>query len=473
MGKTPAQTLFNDLVTAVDRLKPIVAASDSEDNQTAIGLQVRTLADAFVAVARVSDNSFSAIPAPMLADRTDATALEYATDVINHAKGQKPKAKTSRSAPAGGGIGHTFNDNAKGKKVGTQTIRPNSFQAVHGIDPSQGNSGFSSLGEMFRDIYRAQVQKLGSSELLAAHGEGSNSAGGFMVPVEFAAELLDAPVEAEIVRPRADTRTMRYESLTINGLKNVDNTDGVVFGGFAAVWTEEHGQMTPQTAQTRRLTLRRKKLSVYAECSNELLDDSDFQLQMVPAMRAAVSDARDYVYLRGNGVGQPRGILNDPALVVVAKESAQAADTISYPNLAKMYGRMHPACIGNSVWVVNPTCIPQLLQLVQVIGTGGESKPVLNESNGTMSMLGRPILLTSKLPVLGDQGDILLVDLSQYIIGESPEIRVAISSEVKFQTDETAFKATYRADGQGKWEGSFQPRNGDTLSWCVTLAARA
>ncbi len=82
------------------------------------------------------------------------------------------------------------------------------------------------------------------------------------------------------------------------------------------------------------------------------------------------------------------------------------------------------------------------------------------------------VLATEKLPGLGTKGDIMLVDFSQYSIGLRKEVVLQKSMHVGWQTDESGYRVILRADGQGRWSKVVTPRNGDTLSWCVTLAAR-
>ena len=115
-------------------------------------------------------------------------------------------------------------------------------------------------------------------------------------------------------------------------------------------------------------------------------------------------------------------MLNDPALVTVDKEANQAATTLVYMNLTKMMARLHPRCFANSVWIASPTCIPSLLSLTLPIGTSGAAFPVMRDADGGFVILTRPVLFTEKLPVLGTAGDILLCDLSQYIVGMRKEV---------------------------------------------------
>ena len=180
----------------------------------------------------------------------------------------------------------------------------------------------------------------------------------------------------------------------------------------------------------------------------------------------------DYAFLRGTGAGQPRGVLNDPALVTVAKETGQAATTLVYENLTKMFARLHASSVSRSVWVASPTTIPQLLGLSIAVGTGGSFISAMSESNGEFRILSRPILFTEKLPTLGTVGDIILCDFSQYTIGMRRGFIVDRSQHVGFQTDEMAWRGILRVDGQGRWKSAFTPRNGDTQSWCVACATR-
>ena len=97
----------------------------------------------------------------------------------------------------------------------------------------------------------------------------------------------------------------------------------------------------------------------------------------------------------------------------------------------------------------------------------------MNESHGSFSLYGLPVELTAKLPVLGDAGDIILADVSQYAVGMGRGIAIAMSTEHKFQNDQTCWRVIWRGDGQGSWRAPFTPRNVSTLSWCVPLAERA
>lgn len=133
-------------------------------------------------------------------------------------------------------------------------------------------------------------------------------------------------------------------------------------------------------------------------------------------MRQALTFDLDEAFLRGTGAGMPLGVLNDPALISVGKESGQAADTLKYQNMIGMWSRMHPANHRNAVWIVHPECVPQLYSMV--LEGDSSSIPVYQPAGAGLrgspspTLMGRPVLLSEHASALGDQSDIVLVDLS-------------------------------------------------------------
>lgn len=296
--------------------------------------------------------------------------------------------------------------------------------------------------------------------------------GGFSVPDEFAAWLMDNSIEQEIVRPRAQVWPMLTDTKKIPAWDGNDHSSNL-FGGISGVWVGETQTSSKQTGKMRLLQLTAKKLACFTQASNELIDDGmEFEDQLGLALSKAMGWFMDYAFLNGTGVGQPLGVLNDPALITVNKENGQTADTIVYENLTKMFARIAPSSRKNAVWVANDTTIPLLLSLNIAIGTAGSHVPVLTESNGEFKILTRPVIFTEKVPSLGSKGDISLIDFSQYAVGLRKDVYIDKNNAPGWTEDMSDYRAILRADGLGTWDKPLTPKNGETQSWCVTLEAR-
>jgi HK97 family phage major capsid protein len=298
------------------------------------------------------------------------------------------------------------------------------------------------------------------------------SEGGFSVPTQMWADWLDTALENEIVRSRCDLRPMTSSSAVAAGWDSGDHTSEL-YGGFTGEWLDEAGGMTAQTPNMRLIQLKARKLGILTAASNELIADGvGFEEQLTSAMPKACGWFLDRAFFMGNGASQPLGIFNSPVTITIAKEAGQTAATILYVNLAKMLARLHPGSFANSVWVANPTTIPQLLQMSISVGTAGSFIPVLSESGGKYTLLTRPVVFTEKVPVLGTVGDIGLYDFTQYVVGLRADFSLAKSAHVGFTSDLSYYRGIIRVDGQPKLTAPIVPYKGDTLSPFVLLASR-
>ena len=341
------------------------------------------------------------------------------------------------------------------------------------------NGGFQSMGEFLRvagsNRYDERLRIMDASM-----SEGVGPDGGYLVPDQYVQMLLDASLESEIVRPRCTVVPMTGRTAIASGFDTMNHTGGSI-AGFTMEWLGELATGTRQKGKVRRITLNAHKGAIFTQASNELdADAPGFGNDLVTTLISAVGWSLDYHAIRGTGAGMPLGVLNDPALITVAKEGSQAADTFLAANVLKMFGRLHPACAANAIWITNSTCLPKLLSLyipaTNVAGSenvGAVTGPLVTIIGpNQFLMLGLPLVVTEKASVLGDVGDLILADWSQYALGLRREVTVERNNAPGWTEDATDWRAIIRVDGQGKWNAPVTPVNGDTLSWCVTLAAR-
>jgi HK97 family phage major capsid protein len=333
-------------------------------------------------------------------------------------------------------------------------------------------------GGRYQNDPEIQAKRAKLVELTNAYGSQVPSDGGFLVPETVRSEILELALETAVVRPRATVIPM--DSLRVS-LPMVDEVSRVssVKGGIVAGWAEEGAAMdVDSSAKFGRVVLEAKKLFSYAAPPNELLDDAPaFRAWFQRSFPSAIAWFEDLAFLSGNGVGQPLGVLHTGATasVSVPKESGQAAVTIVLENILKMYARMLPTSLGSAVWTANIDTFPELMTMALTVGTGGGPVMLTNAAEGPpLTILGRPVNFTEKVPTAGTVGDISFIDFSYYLIGDRQTMQVNSSEHYRFANGQTAFLVTERVDGRPWLNSAITPNKGtNTLSPIVKLATRA
>lgn len=302
--------------------------------------------------------------------------------------------------------------------------------------------------------------------------EGSGVLGGFDVPVEYSEILLDKSLETEIVRSRATIFPMQSRTRQIPAWDNSDHSTSV-FGGFTGQWLAEGQEGDVQTGRLRSMTLNARTLAIYSELSLEIAEDGlSLGSQLAQALPKAVGYFLDAAFLRGNGVGRPQGVINAPSAVAVTRDTGSS---IKLPDLKNMYGRLHPACHDNAVFLCNYRVLPYLIEMKDdssalvwtAVHAGGIAAPL------PQKIYGKPVIFTEKLPSLGVTGDMVLCDLSQYAVGLRKEILLEQSNAPGWTRRTLSYRCLLRADGMSLWDDAVTPADGstNTLTWCVTLSS--
>lgn len=304
-------------------------------------------------------------------------------------------------------------------------------------------------------------------------------AGGFLIPEIMRSELLQLAIEDSIVRSRATVipmSTLRVPIPTVDDTSHVSS----LFGGITFSWTEESGSLTESQAKFGKVTLDAKKLTGFFKVPNELLADAPaFSGWFDTRIPAGLAWSEDVAFMTANGAGTPQGFISCPASVSVAAQAGQSAATIVWENIVGMYAQMLPTSLKNAVWVAAIDTFPELATMALSVGTGGG--PVWMGGLTTpgsdappMTILGRPVIFTEKVPALGTTGDISFVDLGYYLIGDRQSVEVSASEHAFFQNDQTAYKIIERVDGRPWLQSPLTPHNGSSkkLSAFVQLATR-
>lgn len=303
--------------------------------------------------------------------------------------------------------------------------------------------------------------------------------GGFLVGETMVKELLKRTYDMSAVAGRCRRRPISNGNRYVqNYIDETSRVNGSRMGGVLGYWVDEAGTITKSKPKLGQIDIKLVKLAGLYYATSELLEDAaPLQSEIQDWFADEFAFLLDDAIIRGNGTGKPTGILNSKALVSVAKESGQVADTIVYENIVKMWARMWARSRSNAVWFINQDVEPELHTMAKVVGTGGV--PVYLPANGLAgapyaTLYGRPVIPIEQCSTLGDKGDIFFVDMNQYLLVEKGGIKAARSIHVQFLTDQEAFRFTYRVNGQSIWQSALTPYKGtNTQSPFITLDARA
>ena len=285
----------------------------------------------------------------------------------------------------------------------------------------------------------------------AAMGESSGVTGGYTVPPDFYQGLMSLIVERSIVRPRAYVQPMASATLQIPYLDvTTVQSAGVspFFGGVKMSWTAEAQTRTETEPQFKQMELRAWELSGYSVSSNVLLQDSVIGLEkfLMTMFSMAIAWFEDYAFLQGNGAGKPQGMLTANAAISVTRTNT---NLVQFADIANMWSKLLPHSWQNAIWTFSPSVVPQLLQLKD----GANRAIFISIDMGVVkqpswSLLGRPAIPTEKVPALGTQGDISLIDPTLYVVGDRMQIEVAASEHVNFLNNQMTWRVVERVDGQ-------------------------
>lgn len=320
--------------------------------------------------------------------------------------------------------------------------------------------------------YGSQKDKESHKDLSGGTGAG----GGYLIPHQFIAELLRVDEGEAVVRPYARKIPMASRSLSIPKLEQSDVPAEYwkldYYGGVLSYWTAEGGAKTETEPEFGALELNAHKLAGYTQASDELLDDSAIGIEglLYDLFRGTIMMREDFAFLRGTGVGMPLGILNSPVLLTQARDTA---NQINHEDVSNMLAQFMPSSFGRAVWVVSLLALPQLLQMED---GGGNNMFIPNSTGGITqaipgTLLGRPVIVSEKVPNLGSTGDLMLCDFSYYIIGDRQNTSIASSEHYAFTNDLTTWRFVHRVDGQPWLDSPIYIDTTHQVSPFVALAA--
>jgi len=258
----------------------------------------------------------------------------------------------------------------------------------------------------------------------------TNADGGYTIPQNFYNLLLAEIYEATPMRAEVTIVPMKTNVLQLSMIDHGPNV----------YWTGEGVAKTTASADFSNPTITAYKMAAIMYLTDELIEDSAFDLVNVLVSRfaSAIATEEDKVITNGNGTTQPTG------LFVASTVGSSAATGLNFDNIIALIYSLPVKFRKNAKFVINPYQVGQLRLKKDTVGRYLWQDPIAPGQPGTIQ--GYPVIEDYWAP----QDQILFGDLKYaYWLGDRQKMTVKLSNdtETTFVQDKTAIRVVERIGG--------------------------
>ena len=261
---------------------------------------------------------------------------------------------------------------------------------------------------------------------------GTDADGGYLVPDEFEKQLIDKLQEENFFRSLATV-------IHTAGERKIP----VVTGHGEASWMEENGLYPDSQDTFGQLSIGAYKLGTAIRVSEELLNDSVFDLESYIAGEFArrIGTKEEEAFLIGDGKSKPTGVFPSAEVGVTATSA-----TITFDEIIDLYHSLRTPYRRKAVWLLNDSTIKALRKVKDTTGNYIWQPSVTAGTPDTI--LNRPCYSTSFAPELAvGNRPVLFGDFSYYWIADREYRSFKRLNELYAANGQIGFLASQRVDG--------------------------
>lgn len=294
---------------------------------------------------------------------------------------------------------------------------------------------------------------------------GTPAQGGYLIPDQFQAEILQFNARGTVIRPRATVIEPggAPDAKVQIPVLDQSGTNGV-YAGVQVSWIDEGGEKPETNPTFDQIELEPQEVAAHTVLTDKVIRNAP-ELEMIVRnlLTGGIAAAEDVAFISGDGNGKPTGFIGHASNIAVNRETA---NSVSYLDLVEMYSRMYLG--GNPVWLVTQRVLPTLMTMEDT--QGGLIWQPGNARDGVPNTLfGYPVVVSNRMPALGSEGDVVFADLDYYLIKDGSPLAIAASEHVHFTSNRTVIKAFKLTDGRPWPNSPLQDENGETVSPFVVL----
>ena len=267
---------------------------------------------------------------------------------------------------------------------------------------------------------------------------GTDSEGGFLVPDEFERTLVEALEEENIFRRLANVIT------TSSGDRKIP----VVASKGTASWIDEEGAIPESDDSFGQVSIGAYKLATMIKVSEELLNDSVFNLESYITREFArrIGNKEEEAFFVGDGTGKPTGILNATGGGQVGVTAASAT-AITLDEVLDLFYSLKAPYRNKAVFVMNDATIKAIRKLKD--GNGQYLWQPSIQAGTPDTILNRPLYTSSYVPTAkAGAKTVVFGDFSYYWVADRQGRVFKRLNELYAVTGQVGFIATQRVDGK-------------------------
>lgn len=266
---------------------------------------------------------------------------------------------------------------------------------------------------------------------------GADSEGGYLVPDEFENTLVEALESENIFRKLA----------TVIKTSNGDRKIPIVTSKGEANWVDENGTYTPSDDVFGQTVLSAHKLSTAIKISEELINDSAFDMTSYISREFArrMGSKEEEAFFVGDGVGKPTGIFASSGGAEIGATAQTSA--ITFDDVMEIFYSLRSPYRKNAVWVLNDSTVKALRKLKDSNGNYIWQPSVSAGIPDTI--FNRPYYTSSYIPELKAGNKVMAFgDFSYYWISDRQGRSFKRLNELFAMTGQIGFIASQRVDGK-------------------------
>jgi HK97 family phage major capsid protein len=267
---------------------------------------------------------------------------------------------------------------------------------------------------------------------------GTDTEGGYLVPDEFERTLIEALEEENIFRKLANVIT------TSTGDRKIP----VVASKGTASWVDEEGAIPDSDDSFGQVSIGAYKLGTLIKVSEELLNDSVFNLESYISKEFArrIGNKEEEAFFSGDGTGKPTGILAATGGAQLGVTTA-GATAITLDEILDLFYSLKAPYRNKSVFVMNDATVKAIRKLKD--GQGQYLWQPSLQAGTPDTILNRPIYTSAYVPAIASAAKtIVFGDLSYYWVADRQGRVFKRLNELYAVTGQVGFVATQRVDGK-------------------------